>query len=61
MERDDEITLTLDVLARVWRMRPEIGLGELIFEANPEGLPWRTSDAALRNGLNALIRPMGCR
>ena len=61
MERDEEIALTLDVLARVWRMRPEMGLCELMFEANPEGLPWRTSDAALRTGLNALIRPMGCR
>ena len=61
MERDDEITLTLRVLERVWRMRSELGLSELMFEANPDGLPWKTSDATLRTGLNALVRPMGCR
>ena len=61
MERDEEITLTMHVLERAWRMRPEIGLSELMFEANPDGLPWKTSDAMLRTALNALIRPMGCR
>lgn len=61
MERDEEITLTLQVLERIWRRRPELGLAEVMFEANPDGLPWKTSDAALRAGLNALIRPMGCR
>lgn len=61
MEREEEITMTLRVLERVWRMRPDVGLSELMFEANPEGLPWKTSDATIRSGLNALVRPMGCR
>jgi hypothetical protein len=60
MERNEEITLTLAVLERVWRMRPELGLSALVFEANPHGLPWKTSDATLRVALNALVRPMGC-
>jgi hypothetical protein len=60
MERDDEITLTLLLLERVWRRQAHLGLSALVFEANPEGVPWKTSDASLRAGLNALIRPMGC-
>ena len=60
MGRDEEITLTLQTLERVWRRQPDLALSELIFEANREGLPWKTTDATIRAGLNALIRPMGC-
>ncbi len=60
MERDDEITMTLRLLERVWRRRAHLGLSALVFEANPEGVPWKTNDATPRTGLDALIPPMGC-
>lgn len=61
VERDDEITRTLKILECAWRANAEMGLAELVFEANPHGLPWKTSDADMERCLNSLIRPMGCR